>query len=69
MQLEISKRLGSSAAAEAVELLAVNANEIAEIAGPAQDGVENIMQAEEIRAVRNRYQSDNHRTNVAQNSS
>jgi hypothetical protein len=41
----------------------------AEIAGPAHDGVENIMQTEEIRAVRNRYQPDNHRTNVAQNSS
>jgi hypothetical protein len=44
VQLKISKRLGSCAAAEAVELLAVNANEIAEIAGPAQDGVENIIQ-------------------------
>jgi hypothetical protein len=33
------------------------------------DGMENIMQPREIRAVRNRYQPDNHRTNVAQNSS
>ena len=45
MQLKISKRLRSCAAAEAVELLAVNANEIAKIAAPAQDGMENIMQA------------------------
>ncbi len=69
MQLKISKRLRSSAAAEAVELLAVNANDVAEIAAPAQDGMENIMQPGEIRAVRNRYQPDNHRTNIAQNSS
>ena len=55
MQLKVSKRLRSCAAAEAVELLAVNANEVAEIAAPAQDGMENIMKPVEIRAVRNRY--------------
>jgi hypothetical protein len=69
VQLKISKRLQSCGAAEAVELLAVNANEVAEIAASAQDGMENIMQPGKIRAVRNRYQPDNHRTNVAQNSS
>ena len=69
MQLKISKRLRSCAAAEAVELLAVNANEVAEIAAPTQDGMENIMKPVEMRAVRNRYQPDNYRTNIAQNSS
>ena len=69
VQLKMSKRLRSCAASEAVELLAVNANEVAEIAAPTQDGMENIMKPVEMRAVRNRYQRDNHRTNVAQNSS
>ena len=52
-----------------VELLAVNANEIAQIAAPAEDGMENTCSPGRFRAVRNRYQPDNHRTNVAQNSS
>jgi hypothetical protein len=52
VQLKISKRLRACAAAEAVELLAVNANEVAEIAAPAQDGMESVMQPGEIRAVR-----------------
>ena len=50
-----------------VELLAVNANEIAQIAAPAEDGMENTCSPGRFRAVRNRYQPDNHRTNVAQN--
>ena len=51
--------------AEAIELLPVDANDVAQIALPAQNGAEDIVEIGKLHLIGDRDQADDHRTDVA----
>jgi hypothetical protein len=59
----ITVRLGFPA--EAVELLTMDAKEVAGIAPPAQNGAEDIVEIWELDLIRDRDQADDHRPHLA----
>jgi hypothetical protein len=69
MQLEILQRLRSRGAAEAVELLAVDAKDVIQVAAPAQDGAEDFVKFDQFQIIRDRDQADDHGAQVARNHS
>ena len=65
VQLQFVKGFGLRLPAEAIELLPVDANDVAQIAARAQHGAEDIVEIWELHLIRDRDQADDHRTHLA----
>jgi hypothetical protein len=61
--------LGSGLSAEAIELLAVDANDVPKIAIPSKDGADDIVEFGEVRVIRNREKPDDHGAHLTENCS
>ena len=69
VQFELVQGLGARLFSKAVELLAVDMNDIAQIAAPAQDGSKDVVELRQIHLIGDRDMADHHRVNMAQNRS
>ena len=69
MYSEVAQLLGSGLALEAVELLALDLECVADAAILTEHGVKNVIEIAEVQRVRHSYQADNHRVDVAENCS
>ena len=67
MQLELVQCFGPRLPPEAVELLTVHTNDIAQIAVPPEDSAEHVVEFEERHVIGDRDQADDHRAHLAQN--
>ena len=67
MQFEFMQSFGSLLSAEAVELLAMDTNDVAQIAGPAKNCAEDVVEFRELYLVGNRDQPDDHRAHLTEN--
>lgn len=67
MQFEFVQSFRSRLAAEAVEFLAVDTDDVAQIAFPAQKRAKDVVEIEELELVGDRDQTDNHRADVTEN--
>ena len=68
VETEIADLLGAVLALEAVELLALNLEGVADAGIPAEHSVKDVIKIGEVQRVRNGYQTDDHGVHVAQNS-
>src|SRR5260221_1551795 len=68
-QFEFVQAFRSCFPAEAVELLTVDTNDIAEIAVPPEDGAKYFVEFWELQLIGDRYQADDHWADLAQNRS
>src|SRR6202011_1560951 len=67
VQLELVQCFGPRLPPEAVELLTVHTNDIAQIAVPPEDRAEHVVEFEERHLIGDRDQADDHRAHLAQN--
>jgi hypothetical protein len=58
------KGFGLGFPAEAVELLTMDENDVAQIAPPAQNGAEDIVEIWDLHLIRDRDQADDHQTHL-----
>jgi hypothetical protein len=65
VQLQFVKGFGLGIPADAVELLTMYANDAAQIAPPAQNGAEDMVEIWELHLIRDRDQADEHRSHLA----
>src|SRR5688572_11523129 len=69
MQSEFVQSCGSHLSAEAVELLAVDADDVAQVAIPAENRAKDVVEIAELQPVGNRDQTDNHGAHLTENRS
>ena len=62
VQLELIQCFRLCLPPEAVELLPVEANHVAQVAAPAENGAEGVMECGELHVIGDRDQADDHRT-------
>ena len=65
VKLEFMQDFGSCLPSKAIELLTVDANDVAEIAIPAQNGAHDVMEFWELQVVRYRDEANDHRAHLA----
>ena len=66
VEVKLSERLGPGLAAEALELLAVDPEGIAEVQAPPEDGLKDFVQVGQFRVVGHADEPDDHRADIAQ---
>lgn len=64
MKLELMKCLGSGLSAKAVELLSVNAEDVAHVAAPSQHGAEHVVEFGEVHPAMDRENPNDHRADL-----
>ena len=64
MQLELVQRLRARLSPETAELLTVHPNDVAQIAVPAENSAEHVVQFGERHVIGDRDQADDHRAHV-----
>ena len=69
MQLELVQCFRPPLPPEAIELLTVHTNDVAQITVPPEDNAEHVVEFGEWHAIADRDQADNHRAHLAQNRS
>ncbi len=69
MELQFAKRFRPRLPTEAVELLAVDANDVSEIAIPSKNGANHFVKVWEFHAIRNRNEANDHWAHLTENRS
>ena len=66
-EFEFPQRFRTRLSAEGVELLTMDANDVTEIAIPAEDGADDLVKLREVHVIRNREKADHHGAHLAEN--
>jgi hypothetical protein len=67
--MKLVQGLGARSPVEAVELLAVDTNDVAQVAVSAENGTKDVVEFRELHAISDRHQPDDHGVHLAQDCS